>query len=92
MAAASPGRLADQPLPAAKQPVFLEIKLFGEYEAFTRWRDIYHRDIFPLLRAVSARLEEENIPVEIDTTGYIEYNYNDNTQVLTLFPNASASV
>ena len=44
-----------------------------------------------MLRAVSARLEEENIPVEIDTTGYIEYNYNDNTQVLTLFPNASAA-
>lgn len=92
MAAGFARRLADQPLPAARQPVFLEIKLFGEYEAFTRWRDIYHRDIFPLLRAVSARLEEENIPVEIDTTGYIEYNYNDNTQVLTLFPNASASV
>ncbi len=91
MAAGFARRLADQPLSAAKRPVFLEIKLFGEYEAFTRWREIYHREIFPVLRAVSARLEEENIPVEIDTTGYIEYNYNDNTQVLTLFPNASAA-
>ena len=36
-----------------------------------------------MLRAVSARLEEENIPVEIDTTGYIEYNYNDNTQAVS---------
>lgn len=91
MAAGFARRLADQPLSAAKRPVFLEIKLFGEYETFTRWREIYHREIFPVLRAVSARLEEENIPVEIDTTGYIEYNYNDNTQVLTLFPNASAA-
>lgn len=91
MAAGFARRLADQPLSAAKRPVFLEIKLFGEYETFTRWREIYHREIFPVLRAVSARLEEENIPVELDTTGYIEYNYNDNTQVLTLFPNASAA-
>lgn len=91
MAAGFARQLADRTLPAAKQPVFLEIKLFGEYADFVRWRGIYRAELFPLLREIEARLEAESIPVEIDTTGYIEYNYNDNTQVLTLFPSASAA-
>lgn len=91
MAAGFARQLGDKELATVKRPVFLEIKLFGEYREFSRWRETYHREIFPVLRAISDRLREENIPVEIDTTGYIEYNYNDNTQVLTLYPNASAT-
>lgn len=69
------------------QPVFLEIKMTGPYDAYLNGRIAFQREPFAVLNRMAKLLEQEQLPMEIETTGALNYQFSDSTRVLIIFPN-----
>lgn len=84
MAAAFTRQLRDFPPEKAGKAVFLEIKLTGK--KYLEGRTAFQRSLFPMLVKINQEARRQNLPFAIETTGPVEYNFNDNTRVVTIFP------
>lgn len=84
MAAAFARQLRDFPPEAAGKTVLLEIKLTGK--KYLEGRVAFQRSLFPMLVKINQEARRQNLPFAIETTGPVEYNFNDNTRVITIFP------
>lgn len=84
MAAAFARQLRDFPPETAGKTVFLEIKLTGK--KYLEGRGAFQRSLFPMLVKINQEARRQNLPFAIETTGPVEYNFNDNTRVITIFP------
>lgn len=84
MADAFARQLLDFPPETDGKPVFLEIKLTGE--RFSEGRALFQASLFPLLSKINQRAVEDCFPFTVETTGPVEYQFNDATRVITLFP------
>lgn len=84
--------LADHPPQENGQPVFLEVRLAGEREAYLKGRRRFQRSIFKILSLLNEKAMENILPFSVKTDGSIQYNFNDQTQVLVLFPIAVQGV
>ena len=82
-------QLSTRELTDEKRPVFLEIRVDGDPEKYTRWRDAFNEHLFDILREMQRLASEGGLLFEIETTGSVTYHFNDSTRVLTLFPKAS---
>ena len=82
-------QLSTRELTDEKRPVFLEIRVDGDPEQYTRWRDAFNEHLFDILKEMQRLASEGGLPFEIETTGSVAYHFNDSTRVLTLFPKAS---
>lgn len=77
-------QLRDFPPEAAGKAVFMEIQLTGS--RYREGREQFQKSLFPLLVKINQEARRLNLPFGIETTGPVEYNFNDNTRVVTIFP------
>lgn len=84
IAAAFASQLRDYPPPPGEKTLFLEIKLTGTQ--YKKGRDLFQKSLFPIVAEINRIAKEGNYPFLLETDGPVEYNFNNTTQVLTIFP------
>lgn len=67
-------------------PFFLEVKILGDDAAYARWKELYIKQVFAILRAMEARAREENLPLTVSFDTSVRCDFNDAMRILTFYP------
>jgi transglutaminase-like putative cysteine protease len=79
-------QLAATELPCQARPVFLELKVSGGTQEYEAWKELYVKELFAIQRAIQKLSDENGGAFLIDDLQSVKCDFNDTTQVLTLYP------
>lgn len=79
-------RLAAEPAPKVRERVFLDIKIYADKAEYLRVKELFVKELYPLLQGMNDLARERGLAVEIETGGEARCNFSDEQQVLILLP------
>lgn len=79
-------QLRTKELPLSARAVFLEVKVSGNADDYTLWKERFLKDIFGIQREIAERAKSDGASFKIDDMMTAKCDFNDTTQVLTFYP------
>jgi hypothetical protein len=78
--------LNSQSFPTRAQPVYLELRVSDSSEVYDKWKDLFIKHLFDILRMIHARELEEGADFIVADLNRISCDYDDVAQVLVFYP------
>lgn len=83
-------QLADRRPGPGPQPVYLEVKVYGDRAAYQRIKSDFIEGVFDIRDRMDILIRERHPDIRLENQGLVSCNFNDVMQILVFLPSASA--